>query len=121
MASLTLLMSALDYADPEDDHKSSDTEIGSLTRMLSNKQGLVDGRKISLLFDLLRPRETIWQPLISGWLMGERPRPFDIWAWSEDGIDVPEVLFRQTLRIAADNALAQGRCGSVSETSICPP
>lgn len=108
VASLTLLMSALDYADPEDDQGSSDTEIRLLTRMLSNKQGLVDGKKISLLFDLLRPRETVWQPLVSGWLLGERPQPFDIWAWSEDGINVPEALFRQTLRIAADNALAQG-------------
>ncbi|MDN3263618.1 alpha/beta fold hydrolase [Streptomyces sp. CSDS2] len=109
VASLTLLMSALDYEDPEGGQRSSETEIEVLTRMLSNKQGLVDGRKISLLFDLLRPRETIWQPLVDGWLMGERPRPFDIWAWSEDGINVPEVLFRQTMRIAADNTLAQGR------------
>ncbi|MDT9684610.1 alpha/beta fold hydrolase [Streptomyces sp. TRM76323] len=109
VASLTLLMSALDYAGPDGREKSSEAEIDLLTRMLSNKRGLVDGKKISLLFDLLRPRETIWQPLVSGWLMGDRPQPFDIWAWSEDGIDVPDTLFKQTLRIAADNSLAQRR------------
>ncbi|MGW0561456.1 PHA/PHB synthase family protein [Streptomyces sp. NPDC003016] len=109
VASLTLLMSALDYAGPEGQEHSSDSELRLLIRLLTNRRGLVDGKRISLLFDLLRPRENVWQPLISGWLLGERPQPFDIWAWSEDGIDVPPTLFEQTLRITAENSLAHGR------------
>ncbi|QKW53491.1 PHA/PHB synthase family protein [Streptomyces buecherae] len=123
-ASLTLLASALDYAPSEsattepstrnststgDTAKTSEAELSLLTRLLSNRRGLVDGRKVSLLFDLLRAQDTIWQPLTSGWLLGERPRPFDIWAWSEDVIDVPRDLFGQTLRLARDNTLAGGR------------
>ncbi|MBB5936236.1 PHA/PHB synthase family protein [Streptomyces zagrosensis] len=109
VASLTLLMSALDYTGPDGNEKSPDAEVRLLTRMLTNKNGLVDGTRISLLFDLLRSRETVWQPLVAGWLMGQRPQPFDIWAWSEDAIDVPSVLFDQTMRIAADNTLARGQ------------
>ncbi|MBC3988059.1 alpha/beta fold hydrolase [Streptomyces sp. AC563] len=123
-ASLTLVASALDYASSEaatnatsaedsastgNTAKGSEAELGLLTRLLSNRRGFVDGRKVSLLFDLLRARDTIWQPLTSGWLLGERPRPFDIWAWSEDVIDVPRDLFGQTLRLARDNTLAAGR------------
>ncbi|MCP2261004.1 polyhydroxyalkanoate synthase [Streptoalloteichus tenebrarius] len=109
VASLTLLVSALDYAPSEDESPWQDVEIKLLTRLLSNRDGLVDGKRIGLLFDLLRSRDTVWQPLVSGWLLGERPAPFDIGAWSEDGIDVPRVLFEQTLRIAAGNSLALGR------------
>ncbi|MFF8653236.1 PHA/PHB synthase family protein [Streptomyces huasconensis] len=109
VATLTLLMSALDYAGPEGEEPSSDAELRLLIRLLTNKRGLVDGKRISLLFDLLRPRENVWQPLIAGWLLGERPPPFDIWAWSEDGIDVPPALFEQTLRMTAENSLAHGR------------
>ncbi|MGV9878887.1 PHA/PHB synthase family protein [Streptomyces sp. NPDC003006] len=109
VASLTLLMSALDYTSFANDGEISDAEISAVTRILSRRKGLVDGGRISFLFDLLRAADTIWQPLVSGWLLGERPQPFDIWAWSEDGIDVPSVLFRQTLHIAADNSLARGR------------
>lgn len=109
VASLTLLMSALDYTTFAGEGRIPDAEIAAVTRILSKKRGLVDGGRISLLFDLLRAPDTIWQPLVSGWLLGERPQPFDIWAWSEDGIDVPGVLFQQTLRIAAENSLARGR------------
>ncbi|MBW4717216.1 PHA/PHB synthase family protein [Saccharothrix obliqua] len=108
-ASLTLLMSALDHPSPPERDPWQDAEIGLLTRLLTNHAGLVDGGRIGLLFDLLRSRDTVWGPLVAGWFLGERPRPFDIWAWSEDGIDVPRALFEQTLRIAADNTLARGR------------
>ncbi|XVS61980.1 PHA/PHB synthase family protein [Actinosynnema sp. CA-299493] len=108
-ASLTLLMSALDHqAADSGENLWSEVEIKALTRVLSRRRGLVDAGRISLLLDLLRSRDTLWQPLISGWLLGERPAPFDIWAWSEDGVDVPRVLFEQTLRLSADNALARG-------------
>ncbi|CAL9325744.1 PHA/PHB synthase family protein [Streptomyces sp. SudanB182_2057] len=109
VATVTLLMSALDYPEPDAGEKPSAAEMRLLTRLLSNRGGLVDGRRISLLFDLLRPRDTIWQPMIAGWLLGERPQPFDIWAWSEDGIDVPRALFDQSLHMAVDNTLARGR------------
>ncbi|CAL9325627.1 PHA/PHB synthase family protein [Streptomyces sp. SudanB182_2057] len=109
VATVTLLMSALDYPRPDTGEKPSAAEMRMLTRLLSNREGLVDGRRISLLFDLLRPRDTIWQPMVAGWLLGERPRPFDIWAWSEDGIDVSRALFDQSLHMAVDNTLARGR------------
>ncbi|WP_447002297.1 PHA/PHB synthase family protein [Saccharothrix isguenensis] len=108
-ASLTLLMSALDHPSPDDQNQWSEVEIKLLTGVLSKSDGLVDADRISLLFDLLRSRDTVWQPSISGWLLGERPQPFDIWAWSEDGVDVPRVLFEQTLRLSVDNTLARGR------------
>ncbi|WP_244162576.1 PHA/PHB synthase family protein [Amycolatopsis regifaucium] len=109
-ASLTLLVSALDHPSPDNGvNRWSDLEIKLLTRILADRDGLVDAGRISLLFDLLRSRDTLWQPSISGWFLGERPEPFDIWAWSEDGVGVPRVLFEQTLRSSIDNTLARGR------------
>lgn len=108
-ASLTLLMSALDHPSPDDEAPWTEIEIELLTRALSRREGLVDANRISVLFDLLRSRDTLWQPLISGWLLGQRPEPFDIWVWSEDGVDVPRALFEQTLRLSVDNTLARGR------------
>lgn len=109
-ATLTLLMSALDHTPPDGrDDPWSTAETEALTRLLTNREGLVDGGRVGLLFDLLRSRDTVWRPMVSGWLLGERPKPFDIWAWSEDAVDVPPVLFGQTMRIAADNVLARGR------------
>ncbi|RKT57314.1 PHA/PHB synthase family protein [Saccharothrix australiensis] len=110
VATLTLLVSALDQASPDDgDGSGSEARARALTRLLSNREGLVDGGRLGLLFDLLRSRDTVWRPLAAGWLLGERPKPFDIVAWSEDWVDVPSVLFGQTLRIAMDNALVRGR------------
>ncbi|MEV8311855.1 alpha/beta fold hydrolase [Streptomyces flavidovirens] len=108
VASLTFLMTAIDFATGAGNEKSPAAEISLMTRFLSDRSGIVEGEKIGLMFDLLRSTDTIWQPLVSGWLMGERPSPFDIWAWSEDGIGVPRVLLEQMLNIAADNTLARG-------------
>jgi polyhydroxyalkanoate synthase len=108
VASLTLLMSAMDFTAAAGDAKPPTAEISLLTRVLLNREGLVESRKISLLFDLLRSTDTIWQPLVSGWFLGEKPHPFDILEWSEDGIGVTDALFEQTLSIAVENTLAQG-------------
>ncbi|MGW0536869.1 PHA/PHB synthase family protein [Streptomyces sp. NPDC003032] len=107
VASLTFLMSALDFTAGAGNEKSPAAEIGLMARFLSDSKGIVEGEKIGLMFDLLRSTDNIWKPLVSGWLMGERPPPFDIWAWSEDGIGVPRVLLEQTVNIAADNTLAR--------------
>ncbi|MFJ6699505.1 PHA/PHB synthase family protein [Streptomyces sp. NPDC091272] len=108
VATLTSLVSSLDHPDRAGSEQPPDVELRALTRLLSRRGGLVDGRRISLLFDLLRARDTVWQPLVAGWLLGERPDPFDIWAWSEDAIDVPRTLFHQTLHMATHNTLARG-------------
>ncbi|QKW49923.1 PHA/PHB synthase family protein [Streptomyces buecherae] len=112
-ASLTLLMTALALPDGDGDAPSpagvTRAELTAISWMLARDRHLIDGRRLSLLFDLLRGDATVWEPLVKGWILGERPPAFDLLAWSEDTIDVPRELFQETLGLTADGCLTGGR------------
>ena len=45
---------------------------------------VIPGSAQRALFALLRPNELVCNYLVSGWLMGEPPPPFDVLAWNDD-------------------------------------
>lgn len=45
---------------------------------------VIPGSAQRSLFALLRPNELVCNYLVSGWLMGEPPPPFDVLAWNDD-------------------------------------
>ncbi|MEV4342368.1 alpha/beta fold hydrolase [Streptomyces sp. NPDC049590] len=106
-ATLSLLMAGLDYTDPETGRPPGSTELLRLAGFLLGGGDLVSGRRIGLVFDLLRANDTLWKPLTRGWFQGDRPAPFDIVAWSEDGIAVTRPLFQESMRLMGDNLFAR--------------
>ncbi|MFJ6699513.1 PHA/PHB synthase family protein [Streptomyces sp. NPDC091272] len=110
-ASLSLLNSPLAAPGPGDagplSGSASPVEIAVLSRLLSRNRHLISGRRLGLLFDLLRGDATVWGPLADGWLYGERAPGFDLLAWSEDTIDMPRAVFEQTLRMTVEDRLAR--------------
>ncbi|MFF3272759.1 PHA/PHB synthase family protein [Streptomyces chrestomyceticus] len=108
-ATLTLLMAGLDYADPVTGRPVGATQLLLMSRWLMGRAPLIPSHRISDFFDLLRAGDTLWEPLARGWLQGKRPEPFDIVAWSQDGIAVPRPLFDDSMRLMGDNLLAHGR------------
>ncbi len=61
-------------------------------------QGYLRGDQISAAFDLLQPRELIWHRIAQKYLMGERPRSFDLMAWDKDTTRLPYRMHSQYLR-----------------------
>ncbi|MFF8996647.1 PHA/PHB synthase family protein [Streptomyces achromogenes] len=101
-ASLTLLATALTLPEPFDEpHTLHDTQVRALSWLLSRNRRCIDGRKLSLAFDLVRSQAQLWEPLTAGWLRGERPRAFDLTAWNDDNLDVPRKLFLDYFRVLA--------------------
>ncbi|WP_436960572.1 hypothetical protein [Streptomyces sp. SudanB182_2057] len=107
-ATLSLLMAGLEYTDPETGRPPGSRELLRLTGFLTGGGDLVSGQRIGLVFDLLRANDTLWKPLTRGWFQGDRPAPFDIVAWSEDGIAVTRPLFEESMRLMGDNLFARG-------------
>ncbi|MFI2241719.1 PHA/PHB synthase family protein [Streptomyces chrestomyceticus] len=108
-ATLTLLMAGLDYADPDTGRPMGANQLLLMSKWLMGRAPLIPSHRISDFFDLLRAGDTFWEPLARGWLQGKRPEPFDIVAWSQDGIAVPRPLFEDSMRLMGDNLLAHGR------------
>ena len=45
---------------------------------------IVPGTALRSLFAMLRPNNLVYNYLVSGWLMGKSPAPFDVLAWNDD-------------------------------------
>ena len=47
-------------------------------------EDIVPGSALRSLFAMLRPNDLVFNYLVSGWLKGESPAPFDVLAWNDD-------------------------------------
>ena len=63
-----------------------------------HKEGILDGRKLANTFNLLRPNDLIWCYVVSNYLKGQEPRPFDILYWNGDSTNLPGTMYAYYLR-----------------------
>jgi polyhydroxyalkanoate synthase len=61
------------------------------------KEQVIPGTGLRTVFALLRPNDLVYNYLVSGWLMGKSPTPFDVLAWNDDAT-------RTTARFAAESS-----------------
>ena len=60
-------------------------------------QQIIPGTALRSVFAMLRPNDLVYNYLVSGWLMGQSPAPFDVLAWNDDAT-------RTTARFAAESS-----------------
>jgi polyhydroxyalkanoate synthase len=107
--SATLLNTLIDFSTPG--MLGSFTDPRSVRRLAKRMAdtGVLEGRDMSLTFDLLRANDLIWNYVASSWLMGEQPPAFDILAWNADSTRMPAAMHSFYLRHCyGENQLARG-------------
>jgi poly[(R)-3-hydroxyalkanoate] polymerase subunit PhaC len=109
IGSVTLLNTMLDYSEPGALGVFTDEEtISRLDRQMA-ATGVLEGSKMAATFDVLRANELIFGYVVSNWLMGQSPPPFDILAWNADGTRMPAAMHSFYLRsLYLGNQLAKG-------------
>lgn len=95
LASLTLLNTLLDFADPG--------EIGvylapDAPETPAADEPVMPGARLAAAFASLRARELIWHFVTHNYLLGDTPPPMDLLHWNGDAADIPAPLFREYLR-----------------------
>jgi polyhydroxyalkanoate synthase len=98
--SLTLLATMLDFVDTgplgvfanEPHAKVREQNIGS--------GGLMTAKELANTFSFLRPNELVWNYVVSNYLKGQTPVPFDLLYWNSDSTNVPGPLFAWYFRNA---------------------
>jgi polyhydroxyalkanoate synthase subunit PhaC len=63
---------------------------------------VLSGIGLRTLFAWLRPNDLVYNYLVSGWLMGESPAPFDVLAWNDDATRTTAKFALETSRIGMD-------------------
>jgi poly[(R)-3-hydroxyalkanoate] polymerase subunit PhaC len=78
-----------------------DTSEARATLELAAAAGqVIPGTALRTLFALLRPNDLVFNYLVSGWLMGEQPKAFDVLAWNDDASSTPARFALESTRIA---------------------
>ena len=66
------------------------------------KEEIVPGTSLRSLFAMLRPNDLVFNYLVSGWLKGESPAPFDVLAWNDDATRTTAKFAMESSRLALD-------------------
>jgi polyhydroxyalkanoate synthase len=109
IASLTLLVCALDNERAGTAAALAGREIAAAAVAESARKGYVDGRALAGVFAWLRPNDLIWSYVVNNYLMGRKPPAFDVLYWNQDTVRLAAGLHRDFVRIALENSLARER------------
>ncbi|MFA7666319.1 MAG: alpha/beta fold hydrolase, partial [Burkholderiaceae bacterium] len=60
--------------------------------------GLMAGRDLATTFNFLRPNDLVWNYVVSKYLKGEDPPPFDLLYWNADSTNLPGPMYCWYLR-----------------------
>ena len=106
--SLTLFVSVFDMAQDKTllGVFASEETLAAAKRH-SHVNGVLDGRELSRVFNLLRPNDLIWSYWVNNYLLGKKPPAFDILYWNNDTTRLPAAFHGQLIDIYRDNSLAQ--------------
>jgi len=65
-------------------------------------EDIVPGTSLRSLFAMLRPNDLVFNYLVSGWLKGESPAPFDVLAWNDDATRTTAKFAKESSELAMD-------------------
>ena len=106
VASITLLTSLLDFAEPGMLSVFVDENHARLRELQMGKGGLMPASELASTFSFLRPDELVWNYVVSNYLKGETPAAFDLLYWNSDSTNQPGPFFSWYFRNAyLENAL----------------
>ncbi|MEO0981747.1 MAG: class I poly(R)-hydroxyalkanoic acid synthase [Pseudomonadota bacterium] len=78
--------------------------------LIEENQGIMPGEAMGETFNWLRPVDLVWRYVVDNYMMGKKPRPFDLLYWNADQTNIPGPLYKTYLRdLYGENALAEGR------------
>ncbi len=108
-ASGTFLTTQVDFTHAGDLQVFVDEEqLAALERKMK-EAGYLEGKSMASAFNMLRPNDLIWPYVISNYLKGKEPQPFDLLHWNSDSTRMPAANHAFYLRNCyLENRLSRG-------------
>ena len=110
------IVSATFFASQSDFEKAGDLlvftdghALESIEKIIEEHDGLMPGEYMSETFNWLRPIDLVWRYVVDNYMMGKKPRPFDLLYWNADQTNIPGPTHLTYLkRFYSENALSKG-------------
>ena len=117
--SATFFTAQVDFSEAGDLKLFLGDETMGLLQQLTAEKGYLDGRYMAATFNLLRGRDLVWSYVVSNYLLGEEPPPFDLLHWNSDTTNLPAGWHRDYLdTLYKGNKLAEKGGISVAGMAI---
>jgi polyhydroxyalkanoate synthase subunit PhaC len=78
------------------------SEARTILEQAAANNDIVPGTALRSLFAMLRPNDLVFNYLVSGWLKGESPAPFDVLAWNDDATRTTAKFAKESSALAMD-------------------
>ena len=78
------------------------TQARAVLERAAANEDVVPGTALRSLFAMLRPNDLVFNYLVSGWLKGESPAPFDVLAWNDDATRTTAKFARDSSKLAME-------------------
>jgi polyhydroxyalkanoate synthase len=98
IASLTMLTALLDFEDTGVMDAFVDEQHVRMRERTLGKGGLMSGKDLANTFSSLRPNDLVWNYVVSNYLEGKQPPPFDLLYWNGDSTNLPGPMYAWYLR-----------------------
>lgn len=83
--------------------------LNQINEMIGENNGIMPGEQMGETFNWLRPVDLVWRYVIDNYMLGKKPRPFDLLYWNADQTNIPGPTHRTYLRdLYAKNSLSEG-------------
>jgi polyhydroxyalkanoate synthase subunit PhaC len=115
VASLTLLTTMLDFAEPGDLGVFIDETMVMAREQTMGSGGLMPGRDMSAVFSSLRANDLVWNYVVNNYLKGKQPDAFDLLYWNSDSTNLPGPMYCWYLR----NTYLENNLISPGKVNIC--
>jgi polyhydroxyalkanoate synthase len=110
IASATLFTAQVDFEHAGDlkVFAADKEQLEALDRRMA-ELGYLEGKKMGMVFNLLRANDLVWPYIISNYIKGEQPFPFDLLYWNSDSTRMPAANHSYYLRNCyLENRLSSG-------------
>ncbi len=105
VASLTLMVCALDSARAGTTSALTGREVAAAAVAESQRKGYVEGQALANVFAWLRANDLVWGYVVNNYFMGKPPPAFDVLFWNQDAVRLSAGLHRDFVHMAMENAM----------------
>jgi polyhydroxyalkanoate synthase subunit PhaC len=96
--SATYFVTLVDFVESGDMSVFIDTEQLKALEARMNDKGYLDAQDMATSFNMLRANDLIWSFVVSNYLLGNEPVPFDLLYWNSDATRMPAAMHSFYLR-----------------------
>ena len=116
--SATYFASQSDFSDAGDLMVFTDENSRrSIDDVIAANKGMMPGELMADTFNWLRPVDLVWRYVIDNYMLGKKPRPFDLLFWNADQTNIPGKTHHTYLNaLYGRNELSEGRFEVLGKT-----